>query len=263
MPEGDVLARLARLLDRSLGQEELVRCELRWPGAAGASFVGRVHLGTVSYGKHLLTRFDDGRTLHTHMRMDGVWRARRTRTPPEPLRWPIVRAVLATAQWTCVGEQLGMLTVLRTTDERRLLARLGPDLMAKGEELEAALDLAAANLRRQRGRAVGEVLLDQSVAAGIGTIYLAETLWRHRISPWRPVEHVADPRAVYATAAALMRRSADAPVLTATGSRERTTHVHGRDQLACDRCGQPIAVAPIGPPGMERPAFHCPACQPD
>ena len=129
MPEGDVLARLARLLDRSLGKEELVRCELRWPGAAGASFVGRVSLGSVSYGKHLLTRFDDGRTLHTHMRMDGVWRARRTRTPAEPLRRPTVRAVLSTAQWTCVGEQLGMLTVLRTTDERRLLARLGPNLM--------------------------------------------------------------------------------------------------------------------------------------
>ncbi len=263
MPEGDVLARLARLLDRSLGQDELVRSELRWPGAAGVSFVGRVHLGTVSHGKHLLTRFDDGRTLHTHLRMDGVWRARRTRTPPEALRHPTVRAVLATPQWTCVGDQLGMLTVLRTTEEKRLLAHLGPNLMAQGAELEAALDLAAATIARQRGRSVGEVLLDQSVAAGIGTIYLAETLWRHRISPWRPVEQVTDPRAVYATAAALMRRSADAPVLTATGSRERTTYVHGRDQLACVRCGTPIAVAPIGPPGRQRPAFHCPTCQPD
>ena len=263
MPEGDVLARLARLLDRSLGREELVRSELRWPGAGGVSFVGRAHLGTISYGKHLLTRFDDGRTLHTHMRMDGVWRARHTRTPPEGLRRPTVRTVLATPVWTCVGEQLGMLTVLRTAEEKRLLARLGPNLMAVGQDLEAALDLAAANFCRQRGRSVGEVLLDQTVAAGIGTIYLAETLWRHRISPWRGVQQVPDPRAVYATAAALMRRSADAPMLTATGSRERTTHVHGRDQLACDRCGQQIAVAPIGPPGKERPAFHCPTCQPD
>lgn len=263
MPEGDVLARLARLLNRSLGRDQLVRSELRWPSAAGVSFVGRVHLGSISYGKHLLTRFDDGRTLHTHMRMDGVWRARRTRNPPEGLRRPVVRAVLATEQWTCVGEQIGMLTVLLTAEEDRLLAHLGPNLMGEGEELESALDLAAANLRRQRGRPVGEVLLDQTVAAGIGTIYLAETLWRHRISPWRRVEQVPDPRAVYATAAALMRRSADAPTLTATGSSDRTTYVHGRDQLACARCGQPIAVAPIGPPGKKRPAFHCPACQPD
>ena len=259
MPEGDVLARLARLLDRSLGQEALVRYELRWPGAAGVDLTGRVHLGSVSYGKHLLTRFDDGRTLHTHMRMDGVWRARRTRTPPEALRRPIVRAVLATEVWTCVGEALGMLTVLRTRDEQRLLARLGPNLMAEGNALDTALDQAAANFARQ----VGEVLLDQTVAAGIGTIYLAETLWRHRISPWRPAEQVSDARAVYATAAALMRRSADAYTLTATGSREQSTYVHGRDGLACPRCGAPIAVAPIGAPGMERPAFHCPACQPD
>lgn len=263
MPEGDVLARLARLLDRSLRHDVLLRSELRWPGAAGADFTGRVHLGSVSHGKHLLTRFDDGRTLHTHMRMDGRWRARPTRTPAEALRRPTVRAVLATERWTCVAEELGMLTVLRTVDEKRLLAHLGPNLMAQGGELEVALDHAAANLARQRGRSIGEVLLDQSVAAGIGTIYLAETLWRHRISPWRPVEQVPDPRAVYATAAALMRRSADAGVLTATGSRERTTHVHGRDQLACDRCGQPLAVAPIGPPGKQRPAFHCPTCQPE
>lgn len=263
MPEGDVLARLARLLTRTLGEDELIRSELRWPDAAGADFTGRRSTGTVSYGKHLLTRFDDGRTLHTHMRMDGVWRARRTRTPPEPLRQPRVRAVLATEQWTCVGADLGMLTVLRTGDEKRLLAHLGPNLMAEGDALDAALDLAARNFARQRGRAVGEVLLDQSVAAGIGTIYLAETLWRHRISPWRPADGVEDPRTVYATAAALMRRSADAYTLTATGSREQTTHVHGREGLACARCGQPIAIAQIGAPGMERPAFHCPVCQPE
>ncbi|WP_147916546.1 DNA-formamidopyrimidine glycosylase family protein [Ruania zhangjianzhongii] len=262
MPEGDVLARLARLLTRSLADQVLVRSDLRWPEAAGADFTGRRSTGTVSYGKHLLTRFDDGRTLHTHMRMDGVWRARTTRTPPEPLRQPRVRAVLATQQWTCVGEQLGMLTVLRTRDEARLLSHLGPNLMAQGEALDAALDLAAANFTRSRGRPAGEVLLDQSVAAGIGTIYLAETLWRHQISPWRMVELVPDARALYATAAALMRRSADAPTLTATGSREQSTHVHGREGLACARCGTPIAMASIGPSAMERPAFHCPACQP-
>ena len=263
MPEGDVLARLARLLTRSLGDQQLVRSDLRWPGAAGADFTGQRSTGTVSYGKHLLTRFEDGRTLHTHMRMDGVWRARITRTPPEPLRQPMVRAVLATEQWTCVGEHLGMLTVLRTRDEPRLLGRLGPNLMTEGDALVAALDLAAENFAGQRERPVGEVLLDQSVAAGIGTIYLAETLWRHQISPWRAVELVPDARGLYATAAALMRRSADAATLTATGSRERTTHVHGREGLACARCGRPIAVAPIGRPAMERPAFHCPACQPD
>lgn len=263
MPEGDVLARLARLLTRSLGDQQLVRSDLRWPGAAGADFTGQRSTGTVSYGKHLLTRFEDGRTLHTHMRMDGVWRARISRTPPEPLRQPMVRAVLATEQWTCVGEHLGMLTVLRTRDEPRLLGHLGPNLMTEGDALVAALDLAAENFAGQRERPVGEVLLDQSVAAGIGTIYLAETLWRHQISPWRAVELVPDARGLYATAAALMRRSADAATLTATGSRERTTHVHGREGLACARCGRPIAVAPIGRPAMERPAFHCPACQPD
>ncbi|UFU04192.1 Fpg/Nei family DNA glycosylase [Ruania suaedae] len=259
MPEGDVLRRVARRLTAALADLPLMRSELRWPGASGIDLVGRTSLGTVSYGKHLLTRFDDGRTVHSHLRMDGRWLVHRTRMPPQPFGRPLVRAVLATERWTCVGDELGMLEVVRTRDERRLLGHLGPDLMADDPDLARA----AENLRGQGGRAVGAVLLDQSVAAGIGTIYLAETLWRHRISPWRPASGVEDPESVYGTAAALMRQSADAPTLTATGHRERPTPVHGRAGLLCHRCGSMIAVAPVGDPPYERPAFHCPACQPD
>ncbi|QOR72111.1 Fpg/Nei family DNA glycosylase [Ruania alkalisoli] len=257
MPEGDVLLRVARRLTAALADLPLVRVELRWPGVSDAELTGRTSLGTACYGKHLLTRLDDGHTLHTHLRMEGRWRIRHTTTPPERLGRPLVRAVLATQRWTCVGEELGMMDVLRTRDEPTLLGHLGPNLMAE----EPDVSRAAANLRTQGGRSIGAVLLDQRVAAGIGTIYLAETLWRHRISPWRPSNEVEDPESVFTTAAALMRRSADAPTLTATGLRERPTFVHDRAGLACPRCGGVIAVASVGEPPFDRPAYHCPACQ--
>jgi endonuclease-8 len=261
MPEGDVLLRVARRLSLALGERPLVRGELRWPSLAGHDLSGLRSVGTVSYGKHLLTRLDDGRTLHTHLRMDGSWQVRHTADPPEPLRRPNVRAVLGTDQWTCVGLQLGMMDLVRTREEGSLLRQLGPDLMAD----EPDLDRAVANLRAAPERPIGEALLDQSVAAGIGTIYLAETLWAHRINPWRTVSGVNQSRELFETAHRLMRRSADGPALTATGDTRagHTTHVHGRAGRGCRRCRTLIVVAPIGVEPMTRPAYYCPTCQPD
>lgn len=254
-----MLLRVARRLTQALAGDELVRSELRWGSRGGVDLTGSRVRQTVSYGKHLLTRFDSGHTLRTHLRMDGTWEVRRTRTPPEGLGRPRIRAVLATAKWTCIGHQLGMLDLVRTADEHRLIGHLGPDLMAEAPDL----DRAVANLLAQGERPIGEVLLDQRVAAGIGTIYLAETLWAHRISPWRPSAQVEDPGAVFATAARLMRRSADALELTATGDLApgRRTHVHARDGRLCRRCRAKIAVAPVGAAPTDRPGYYCPECQ--
>src|SRR5699024_9725017 len=154
----------------------------------------------VSYGKHLLLRLADARTLHTHLRMDGAWHVRRTTAPPQRLPDPAIRAVLAHRDWTCIGTLLGMLDLVPTPAEAALLGHLGPDL------LDPAVDFAAVarRARDQGERPIGEVLLDQRVAAGIGTIYLAESLWVRRISPWRPTSRVTDLERLYATAAALM-----------------------------------------------------------
>lgn len=259
MPEGDVLLRVARRLTLALGTGPLVRTELRWPDLGGADLIGQQVSESVSYGKHLFIRTDAGWSLHTHLRMDGTWQVRHTATPPEALRDRSVRAVLATTRWTCVGAYLGLMNLVRTHDERQLISHLGPDLLATQPDL----DRAAQNLGAQGSRGVGEVLLDQRVAAGIGTIYLAEALWEHRISPWRPAARVPDATALYATASFLMRRSAQEPELTATGhlGPGLRTHVHDRAGSGCRRCGEPIAVADVGAAPLARPAYYCPVCQ--
>lgn len=259
MPEGDVVLRTARRLTQALADGPLVRAELRWPSVAGANLVGVQALETVSHGKHLLTRFDDGRTLHTHLRMEGTYQIRRTL--PQPQRWPqhTVRVVLATSRWTCVGISLGMVDLVATTQESSVIGHLGPDLMA--DDVDVAT--AAANLRAQGDRAIGEVLLDQRVAAGIGTIYTAETLWLHRINPWLPASEVPGPEDVMSTAAEIMRRSADAPSITATGDPRpgRGTHAYGRANHPCRRCGTPIREGRLGRPPSDRVTYWCPRCQ--
>ena len=57
----------------------------------------------------------------------------------------------------------------------------------------------------------GEALLDQSLVAGIGNMWLAEALWEARLSPWRRLATVGEDerRRALETAAELMRASVD------------------------------------------------------
>lgn len=261
MPEGDILRRTAAALERALTGAVVIRTELRWPTAAGTSFDGRTVLRTHAYGKHLFTRFDDGRTLHTHLRMDGYWRAHPTGSAQAQARDPFVRAVLGTGEWTAVGHRLGMLDVVPTRDEGALVAHLGPDVLAD-DFAEHGLPEALARAAGHSGTPIVETLLDQTVAAGIGTIYAAETLFARRLWPWTPTGQT-DVATLWMVARTLMQRSVAAPSPTATGevTRGRGTHVHGRAGEPCRRCGTPVAVGSARRPPMERPVFWCPVCQ--
>ena len=250
MPEGDVLRRTANRFELAFAGRTLVRSDLRWPSAAAADLVGRTVVETVSYGKHLLTRFDHGWTLHTHLRMDGYWRIWRTGTSAAAGRATNVRAVLATAEWTAVGHHLGMLDVVRTRDERTLIGHLGPDILADPVDADEMLRRWAA-----RGSTpVAEVMLDQTVVAGIGTIFMAESLFAERVWPWLPADEVPDPARLLLVARRLMQRS--------VASGRPPGRVHARHRRPCVRCGTPIARGEARRPPMQRPVFWCPRCQP-
>jgi endonuclease-8 len=258
VPEGDVLRLTAERLDAALRGVPLVRAELRWPSAAGARLDGATVTACVAYGKHLLTRFDDGRTLHTHLRREGYWRVHRTGTPEAAARNPAVRAVLATPAWTCVAWHLGMLDLVRTRDEPSLLAHLGPDVLA--DDFGAAgVAEAARRLAAAPERPLCEVLLDQRVVAGLGTIWMAETLFALRLWPWTPAGALdeAGRSALLLTAHRLLSRAV--AVGRTRGLVERA--VHGRNRRPCVRCRTPIAVGQANEPPYERVVFWCPSCQ--
>ncbi len=268
MPEGDVLRRAAAHLDRALAGHRLVRADLRWPTAATVDLRGRTVLGTRPYGKHLLTRFDDGRTLHTHLRMDGTWRVVPSSDRRAAARSPQVRAVLAVAGWTAVGFQLGMLDVVPTSGERALLGHLGPDVL-DGDFDETpgvpwagppvldlptpGIDEAVRRWHAQGARPVGEVLLDQRVVAGLGTIFMAESLFARGWWPWARADAVDDAHEVLRAGRALLRAS------VATGRPDAA--VYGREGRTCLRCGARVARDEIGQAPTQRQVYWCPGCQ--
>jgi endonuclease VIII len=261
MPEGDVVWRTAARLNTALGGRRLTVSDLRWPSLATTDLTGREVIEVVSAGKHILTRIAGGLTLHSHLRMEGSWHVHRTGEPwvrrrPEHG----VRAVLANAEWTTIGHDLGMLDLVPTGAEHALVGHLGPDVLGPGwDPAEVVRRLAAAP-----DRPIGEALLDQRVLAGVGTFYLAETLFLRGVSPWTPTAHLGDLDALVALVHRLMTANRDRPVQSTTGDLRpgRHQYVHARSGRECRRCGTTVRVAPIGAPPKDRPAFYCPRCQP-
>ena len=140
---------------------------------------------------------------------------------------------------------------------------LGPDPL--GEDF-AARGLYART--RSSRRKIRDLLLDQSVVAGLGNIYVNELLFCAGIRPTTRAFRLARERV-----AQIARR---APQLLSEaiqwggtsfsdyrdgqdrrGEFQQHLRVYGREGERCTRCQQLIKRVPLG----NRSAFYCPACQ--
>jgi endonuclease VIII len=257
MPEGDVVWYTARRLHAALAGRTLTRSDFRVPRLATADLTGDVVTETVSRGKHLLTRTGKGLTVHTHLRMEGSWRVG---PAAEPVRDSHrIRLLLANDSWLAVGYQLGIVELIRTSDEARVTGHLGPDLL--GSDWDC--DEAVRRLGAEPGRPIGEALLDQRNLAGIGTFYAAEMLFLRGIDPWRAAGDVEDLPALAGLGQRLLEANKARPghVTTGDARRGQESWVYGRAGRPCRRCGTPIRRGEQGPPGQERLRFWCPSCQ--
>ncbi|WP_457029636.1 DNA-formamidopyrimidine glycosylase family protein [Kitasatospora sp. P5_F3] len=257
MPEGDSVHRVAGQLDRALTGRLLITAELRVPAHATADLTGRRVLGTVPRGKHLLTRFDGGLTLHTHLRMDGRWELYGPGERWTGGAWHQIRVVLGVEGRTAVGYRLPVVQLLRSADEDSVVGHLGPDLL--GPDWDAAE--AVRRLVADPGRPLGAALLDQRNLAGIGNIYANELCFLAGLTPWSPV---ADALPVLDRLAARARQLLDANKdrpghpTTPDPRPGRQNWVYGRARHPCLRCGSTVRTAQHD---RDRPAYWCPRCQ--
>jgi endonuclease VIII len=268
VPEGDTVWLAGHRLAAALAGQTLVRGELRHPRWAAVDLAGVPVTGVVSVGKHLLTRLGDGRSLHTHFRMDGAWHLYRPGR-----RWPgpahQVRAVLAVPDRVAVGYRLHDMALVPTAEEHRLIGHLGPDLLGPNWGPEQAAE-AARRLAAEPDRELGPALLDQTVLAGVGNLYQTEVCFLLGVSPWSPVSGV-DPAAAVALCRQLLLRNAARPEQSTTGELRRGAQhwIFGRAGRGCLRCGTVVrsAVQRSAAPGSaapehERISYWCPTCQP-
>lgn len=258
MPEGDTVWLAAQRLRDALAGHELTGSDFRVPALATVDLAGITVTDVVPRGKHLLFRLGDGRTLHTHFRMDGSWHLYRPGATWRGGPSHTVRVVLRTTEWTAVGYRLPVVDLLATADEDAVVGHLGPDIL--GPDWDP--DEAERRISASPDTEIGQALLDQRNLAGIGLIYQSESLFLCRVNPFTSVGSVPDLAAVIGTAHRLMTRNAPRPSQSTTGDERRPHVVYGRAGRPCVRCGARVRTAKQGTPPRARDAYWCPVCQP-
>ncbi|MFN2606948.1 MAG: DNA-formamidopyrimidine glycosylase family protein [Acidimicrobiales bacterium] len=259
MPEGDTLFRTAATLRRWLVGREVTAATTVVPGLPAARLVGQRVGAVEAWGKHLLVRLDSGQVLHTHLRMSGSWHVY---AGGEAWRRPARQARLTLTCGdrvaVCFNAPVVELLAARAEQVHPALAGLGPDVLA------GDLDLVEVR-RRARARppelALGELLLEQRVVAGIGNIWRCEALFVEGHNPWSPQSSVSDDAldALICTAARLMRASAGIDPPNPSG-RPPPRWVYKRQGRPCRRCGTLVQARRQGE--QARTAYWCPTCQP-
>lgn len=266
MPEGDTVWLAARNLHRALAGDRLIAGELRVPQHATADLAGYTVNEVTSVGKHLLFRFAEGLTLHTHFRMDGSWHLYRRGQPWHGGPQWQVRAILTSADWQAVGYRLPAVDLLATEAEADLVGHLGPDVLGP----EWYPDVVRENLARQGERAIGASLLDQTVVAGLGNLYRTEVCFLAGVTPWTATGAVDLDRIVDLSRRLLWANRERALQVT-TGDTRRGRWHHVFEQRRCLRCDTAVArnlqdthgqvVDRSTGSGRQRITYWCPRCQ--
>jgi endonuclease-8 len=261
VPEGHTIHRLARDHRRLLGGRVVKASSPQGRFAEGAARIdGRVLQRADAYGKHLFHNYAGAGWLHVHLGLIGSFLTG-IGTPPAP-RGALRLRLVGDGCW--LDLRGAMVCELITPPERAaLLARLGPDPLRRGADPGRAW----ARLSRSR-QPIGQLLMDQTVVAGIGNVYRAELLFRHRMNPFTPGgdtpeqawlrmwgDLVALMRAGVRTGRIVTTRPEDRPGRRVTT--ERAHYVYRRAGLACRICGTPVASQPLA----GRNLFWCPSCQ--
>ena len=171
------------------------------------------------------------------------------------------RVVIETPAATAVGTDLGIVELLPTVEEERVVGHLGPDLLGNDwDPIEAARRLSA-----EPNRPIGEALLDQKVMAGLGNIFRCELCFLRGIDPSTPVglagslEEIVD----LARRVLMANRTTGNQVTTGDPRRGRSHWVYGRVGRPCRRCATIIRKRADGTGAQqERVTYWCPSCQP-
>ena len=262
MPEGHTLHRLARLHQRRYAGAPVAVSSPQGRFDDAAIIDGLVFRRASAWGKHLFHHYDDGSIVHVHLGLYGTFREARV-----PMA-PAVGAVRMRIIGAEYGTDLRGPTACDLIDEAQasaILDRLGPD------PLRSDADPASAWARISKSRrAIGALLMDQAVLAGVGNIYRAELLFRHGIDPYRAGRDVDEDEfmAAWTDLVELMKvgvrrgriiviRPEDDHGAPAYGPKRPRTYVYRRTGEPCRLCGMPIRSAEM----EGRNLFWCPGCQ--
>jgi formamidopyrimidine-DNA glycosylase len=256
---------------------EVNRPDLRWPlpMRMAERLTGQSVVALRRRSKYILADLASGETLLIHLGMSGRMLISGQTVGdfhydhPAPQKHDHVVLYMATGVRITFNDarRFGAMDLLDTStaDAHPLLASLGPEPL--GNDFNEPYLIARL---KNRNTPIKSALLDQRIVAGLGNIYVCETLYRARVSPLRKAGALSKT-----TVASLVRliREVLLEAIEAGGSSlrdfrqtdgelgyfQKTFYVYGKESQPCETPGCTDTVLRTVQSG--RSSFWCPSCQ--
>lgn len=250
----------SKLLGKVISQVEIYKpLVLKTPLKTFLSGLQGGRIQSISrHGKSIFWSLDNGKVVKLHLGMSGALFFRKGNSPPDP--YVRLRFKLKGCGEELVFRdvrQFGRISLVNDSHE----PHWGPDAWNA-----SVSDLFRA-LRKKKGM-IKHALLNQGVLAGLGNIYVDETLFQARIHPKKKLERLSDSvlqqlcfdiRAVLAKAIE-SGGTTFRDYVNAEGKKGNFLlhlKVYGRDGQPCSVCGGLIQFGVVA----SRGTHYCPQCQ--
>ena len=261
----------------TIAQAQVNRPDLRWP--LPERMAERLSGARIERmwrrSKYILAELSTGETLLIHLGMSGRMMVsgdplgRFVHDHPTPEKHDHIVLDMDNGARVTFNDarRFGMMDLMETAtqEDHPLLRVIGPEPL--GNAFNEAHLIAAFE---GKNTPVKSALLDQRIVAGLGNIYVCETLFRAGISPLRKAGRISAPRvgrlvpiirevlteAIEAGGSSLRDyRQADGEL----GYFQHSFDVYGREGAPCSRDGCTGIVARVVQSG--RSSFYCKGCQ--
>lgn len=220
--------------------------------------------------KFIVIELESDRVWLTHLRMSGSYRV--VKNGADKSSVPVyTRAAFDLEDGSRLlyvdPRTLGRLEIVPAGDWAARAAKLGPEPLSPAFTVAVLEDRLAASRQPLK-----TFLLDQRRIAGLGNIYVAEALWRARVSPRRRAKNVGSVRAVrlYRAIVEVLSEAVGGSGTSLGGTYlnfadadgdpggfYEALNVYDREDEPCRRCGGPIKRIVQA----QRSTYYCPVCQ--
>lgn len=265
------------MTDTVIESAQVNRPDLRWPLPVNMSerLTGQRVLGLRRRSKYILCDLKGGETLLIHLGMSGrmlisgaqVGAFAHPHPAPEKHDHVVLNMVGGARITFNDARRFGAMDLAQTSevDSHKWLAGLGPEPLGNA----FSEDHLVARLKGRK-MPIKSALLDQKIVAGLGNIYVCETLYRAGIHPARQAGAISERRvrsmvpiirqvleeAIAAGGSSLRDfRQADGEL----GYFQHNFDVYGREGMTCKTQECQAEVRRIVQSG--RSSFYCPTCQ--
>ena len=265
------------MTDTVIEYAQVNRPDLRWPLPENMSerLTGQRVVGLRRRSKYILCDLEGGETLLIHLGMSGrmlisgaqVGAFAHPHPAPEKHDHVVLNMVGGARITFNDARRFGAMDLAQTSevDSHKWLAGLGPEPLGNA----FSEDHLVARLKGRK-MPIKSALLDQKIVAGLGNIYVCETLYRAGIHPARQAGAISERRvrsmvpiirqvleeAIAAGGSSLRDfRQADGEL----GYFQHNFDVYGREGMTCKTQECQAEIRRIVQSG--RSSFYCPACQ--